>query len=412
MFSQRKKQRGGKRKPRKNKRSTRTMVEQAPVTIGFTNRSSAPKVTGNGSTKTVVHRELIATIAGGTGLSVIVSDLNPGLFLTFPWLSNEALTYEMYRWNYLEFDYEPSTSTSSKGTVMIAIDFDADDAPPTTENEIMNHTDAVAGPSWANIKYITSTINFNRQFPNKFVRLGELDTQKVDVHAYDLGKLLIATIGQSDTTVIGRIYVSYSVTFMIPALPTQGERGTYALDFWSNSLTSATNYFGIAGSFDYPPYQNGNLTVQAVGKQLWIIGTQPGEVYLVIWRVSAATITGTPSQTGTGYVNVATLTQFGANIGSTELMWMFFIKSISTSALITIANVTALSGVTNNCIYVSALSGSTLFPQLSIDSFDEEVKQKDTNNDNYTEEIIVRGDDYTLIKKYREFDKDLKTCRD
>jgi hypothetical protein len=277
------------------------MIEQAPVQIGFSNRSQAPRVNGNGTTKTVVHRELISVLAGTANFFVLESQLNPGLYVSFPWLSSEALTYEMYKWNFLRFVYEPSTGTNITGTVMMAIDFDCSDTTPLSENELMNHCDAVAGPSWASLTYETQIINFNRQFPNKFVRTGGISND-TDIHSYDLGNLMIATAGQPNTNIIGRIYAEYSVTFMIPSLPTQGERGDFGYAEYNASLSGTSAYFGTSA---FPSYSSGSVAFipgpfGASDCILYIEQFAPGTKFMFEWRVDGTGIATLPTVAATG----------------------------------------------------------------------------------------------------------------
>jgi len=362
------KQRKGKKTQRKNLKSRRrvrgrkpnirrrNLIEQAPVQIGFTNKSQAPKISGNGSTKTVVHRELISTLAGSTAFSVITAELNPGLYSSFPWLSNEAITYEMYHWNFLRFIYEPATSTSTTGMVMIAIDFDSLDDSPVNENEVMNHCDAVSGPSWASVNYIVSKVNFDRQFPNKFVRLGT-QPEFSDIHSYDLGKFIVATVGQPNTNTIGRIYAEYSVTFMIPALPAQGERGTYDYAEWGPTGVVTAARFGTSL---YPTYEVGNLSVQ-IGStnsgwsDLTIFGIQPGAKFMLQWRLVGGTVATAPTVTcpaGSSLV-ISTYMTYSAITGATDLLCQSFwtkLSSASTPTTMRFANTSMAS-----CLFCATL---------------------------------------------------------
>jgi hypothetical protein len=293
------------------------VVRQAPVNLGFVNRSKAPMISGSGTTKTVVHREIIAVLSGGSDFKILSLPLNPGLRDTFQWLSSEATTYEMYRWNSLSFEYEPSTTTVTKGTVMIAIDFDSSDVDPASENELMNHCDAVSGPPWGSILYRTAKINFDRQFPNKFCRFGNL-TNGQDIHSFDLGKLVIGTVGQVDTDVVGRIYATYSVTFQIPALPTVGLRGTFRTLRISNGATNTGNPFGDGTEIAYGsiPY-NLNTT----GDILTFSHVNPGKIYFLHWRAIGQFSTA-PVLTLVGgvYLNFITYNSTNGSIPATELI--------------------------------------------------------------------------------------------
>lgn len=331
------------------------MVSQVPVSIGFNNKTGGPRISSTGDTKIVTHRELVAVVAGTTNFTVFSAPINPGVYNTFPWLSTEALTYEMYRWEFLGFEYEPSSSTSNSGVVMMAIDFDAHDAVPESEQQFMNLCDAVEGPTWGAISYVTSRINFDRQFPNKFVRVND-SVPNTDIHSYDVGNFMYATLGQTVTTNIGRIFANYRCAFMIPNLPTLASRGTYCLDLYNPA--GVTVAYPLSNT-SYPLINNGNLysylfasgVTSGGSLELGIYGTSPGEYY----RVECKWI-------GTGFVSNPTLVPFDTSCstvtnnegwsslsGTTNAMVVTIVKANLTYILLSL---TAMTTITT-CSYVS-----------------------------------------------------------
>lgn len=342
-------------------------VRQAPINLGFVNRTRAPKINGSGTTKTVIHREIIAVVNGCVDFTAVSLPLNPGLRDTFQWLSSESTTYEMYRWNMLSFEYEPSTTTVNTGAVMLAIDFDSSDVDPATENELMNHCDAVSGPPWSALLYRTAKINFDRQFPNKFCRFGELTTGQ-DIHAFDLGKLIIASVGQTSTDIIGRIYATYSVTFQIPALPMNGLRGLFRIFRISNAETDFANPFGAGSHISYGSIP---MVLNTVGDILTISHLVPGKLYIFHWRIIGS-FTGAPVLTLVGGVYLSSITMNAAIGGApaTDLIVTAFVQVSSPgTGVITITRTSGLTGLSavtfNNVGFYEIESTSSMYVALA-----------------------------------------------
>lgn len=368
-FSNGKSQRGRKAKRSKNGsgRSGMIIEELAPVSYGIKSKVLAPRVSSSGrGMKRVQHRELLAVIPGSVAYTCTSTALNPGLITSFPWLSLEALTYEMYCWNALRFVYVPSCSTSSTGSVGMAIDFDSQDNVPQTETEFSSNMDAVSCSPYESVTYNTNRMNFVRQFPNKFCRYGGSELTTNGIATYDLGQLLVFTSGQAGTTTIGRIYAEYDVTFMIPFLSSVAQKSSYGVGIMGVSSSTSAAYFGT--NYDYAGYI---YPTSAVGNISWynsngfpqviVFDELPiGAVVRIEWRAEGTTFATTPT---------VALTQSLIATTGTHLNWA------------------ALSGTTNLLIIVYAVVtgknpmvtfGGTTFATLTAsritaDLYDSEV---------------------------------------
>lgn len=263
--------RRGKRNVPRSSRNSLYMDNFAPVSVGTQTKVLAPRVSSSGNgIKRVVHRELFAIVTGTTGYACTVRPLNPGLAGIFPWLSSESMTYEMYRWKNLRFIYVPSCATTTTGVIGMAIDFDSNDSAPSNEYTFSSIMDAVETSPFESVVYVTNPINFNRQFPNKFVRYSEVDEGE-NLLSYDLGQFLFYTFGQSGTNPIGRIYVEYDTEFFIPQLHSIGGGSSLqtAMMFRTPKTTAqdSTHWFGTnfipqtkVGSMD--AYITSAMTIQ------------------------------------------------------------------------------------------------------------------------------------------------------
>lgn len=140
--------------------------------------------------------------------------INPGFRTTFPWLSSTALAYESYLFNSLSFEFESSGVTTDRGTVMIAIDFDASDSPPLDKQELLTMEGATRSSVWSHQTCTASQKNLKKFGVQRFIR-NEEPLGTGDIKTYDVGKLLVATHGTGNLT-CGELYVSYDITLHTP----------------------------------------------------------------------------------------------------------------------------------------------------------------------------------------------------
>jgi hypothetical protein len=159
-----------------------------------------------------MQHELIATVPGSTGFAVTPYVINPGNPTTFPWLSDIAAKWESYRFNYLRFRYETRKGTSTDGSVIMAIDYDATDAPPVSEAVMTTYSGAVEDATWKNSACLAAVSQLHKIGPQKYVRQSTLPTGG-NVIDFDCGNFMFGTTAQADASNIGKLWVDYDVTF-------------------------------------------------------------------------------------------------------------------------------------------------------------------------------------------------------
>jgi hypothetical protein len=140
--------------------------------------------------------------------------LNPGIAATFPWLSTIAGQYEQYAFRKLTFHYVPFVATSSAGTIMLMADYNAQDTPPISETQFMDHPRAVSNSLWNPVSYPVDTKAMHMFAPRRFVRqvlvAGDLKT-------FDSGTFNVAT-DNAAVAPCGKLYVEYVVELFVPQL--------------------------------------------------------------------------------------------------------------------------------------------------------------------------------------------------
>jgi len=202
--------------------SSSQAITRAPVSIGTKVTSRAPKISRSGGRSApyrVTFRELLdPDVLGFTDFVVNGPDtfqVNPGLAKSFPWLSTTASQYEQYRILSLKYIYVPFVNTSTNGTIMMMMDYDASDPVPATETQFMDHPGAVSCSVWESLTFVCDPKSMHAIGPRKFVRPCAVAG---DVKTFDSGVFYLATDNVSSNEPIGKLYVEYSVEFFIPQL--------------------------------------------------------------------------------------------------------------------------------------------------------------------------------------------------
>lgn len=214
--------RAGKRKPR----NRRAGSFRRPSGGGW-------GASGIGSTKNVGMTKRSCVIPGDEFIGAVISlnspnfnmtqyPLNPGQGATFPWLSKQAVQWEKYTFEMLEFYYRREVSefatAGSAGKVILSADYDAGDAPPGTKQQMEDTEPHADGMPCENI-----ILRLNRREMHgisnlpKFVRPGGLPGSS-DIKTYDVGNLYVATQAIPANVEVGELHVRYRVKFEVPVL--------------------------------------------------------------------------------------------------------------------------------------------------------------------------------------------------
>jgi len=214
--------------PRKSKntkvspKTTKTTLQNkrisVPSAIGNLVKTSTPDIrsafNGDGRVR-IRHREYIADVYGSVAFAAVAYAINPGIATSFPWLSVIAANYESYKFNSLCFQFSTEKPTSVGGSLMMAIDFDANDGAPTTKSGIMAYHNAVRCPVWSQTDYVADKPDLNKLLQH-YVR--STTVSGTDLKTYDVGNLFVCVSGCADTTALGELYVMYDVELITPQL--------------------------------------------------------------------------------------------------------------------------------------------------------------------------------------------------
>lgn len=188
-----------------------------PVSKAFIRKAGTPSfMTGSDGSTVIRHSEYIRDIEGADQFTLTSFALNPGVGSLFPWLSTIAPRYESYQFLELCFRYETVAPTSTSGTVILAVDYNANCPAPESKTQILSMESSVRTPVWSTVEHRSLVHNLTKR-QSYFVRGG---ATVVDPSLYDVGRIMVAVQGvPSENPSIGELYVDYSVRLTTPVLP-------------------------------------------------------------------------------------------------------------------------------------------------------------------------------------------------
>lgn len=337
-----KKKQNGQRKPRvkvspvgypaiQNTLENNSLTVAAPTNRTNIKRSGLPRLSylPNGDCR-IRHREFVQDITGQIAQNINTFPINPGLVLLFPWLSRIAGNFESYQFYDLCFRFETEASSASTGTVLLSVDYDASDAPPTTKQQALAYRGAVRSSPWCACVHTSIKEDLTKR-KSYFVRAGGLSTSN-DITLYDTGNLFVMTIGQVGTAVVGELWVEYDIKLMTPRSLSAG--GGNAV--WGRYFLGVDNsQLAVYNSGNLPVTQVNSGTTTAVST--WTF-QQPWQG--VITANIGGTGIGVTTVTGTGGV---TAFASNTNAGSTGITLKAEINAVQGQTVILTVNNSTLT---------------------------------------------------------------------
>lgn len=257
------------------------------------------------------HREYIGEIPGSVAFANVQYNVNPGLSATFPWLSVVAANFESYLFRRLSFSFETEKSTSTSGSIMQAIDFDAADAAPTSKIQLMSYSHAVRSAVWDECRFSSDGPDLKKFGVQRYIRSGAL-ASNLDIKTYDVGVHNVATQGCADTTNIGELYVEYDVELHTPQLGSVTSEGQKLVGAGSVSKTA---YLGTAPTSTGSSYFSGSSNT--------LTCLIPGEYMIVMYMTGTGVSTTIPVSGSATGANV----NFGA-VSTTNLLLQYKVQAL------------------------------------------------------------------------------------
>lgn len=288
-----------------------TLSGSAPAYNVMTNGSQIPKFSTTRQTNIVCHREYLGDITGTAAFTNRSYPLNPGMDVTFPWLSSLAGNYQEYKFHGLVFEFRSLitdfVTSGSPGVVVMSTNYNADAPVYTTKQQMENAEFAVATKPTINLMHGVECADQQTILPQRYVRNGDVPSGQ-DLRLYDTGNFQFAT-SANPVQDLGELWVSYCVEFFKPILPTVSPVAGIGHRFSRTGAASATP-FGSVSLFD-----RGGLDVDITATTITINRGEPGVHYKIdyFWTGNAATWT----ETAYSFTNCTRLSYYNA-YGNTQ----------------------------------------------------------------------------------------------
>lgn len=227
------------RRPRRARRRNNRIVGnnapsrlvRAPIAQGSIQRQS-------GNNLRVRRREYVGDILGSVGFETTSYVLSPSALSTFPWLSGLTDNYECFKFHDIHFEYVPSCASTTAGLVMMAVDYDDNDAAPPLQQQMLQYSGAVSGPPWAPFDMCAQRENLS-VYNKYFIDTGNSS----DGRLATVGNLFIGTSGFASTDVAGQLYITYDVDLITPQISSYaGQKNMSSTD--SVSLVDMNWWYG------------------------------------------------------------------------------------------------------------------------------------------------------------------------
>jgi hypothetical protein len=296
------------------------------------------------------HREYLGNVYASSvagAFNITTYPINPGLFSTFPWLSEIATQYDQWEPHGLVVIFKTLTSTyaasQSLGTVVIASDYDVYDSPYTAKVEMANSEFAVSGSAAQNLLHPVEC-NTDERMTKLFTIRSSSIASNDNLRFFDLANVQVASEGCLASQLLGELWITYDISFYKPQLGYQLSgrnilntcakfQGTQASPFAVNVGTSPYTNLAVTGNgadINFPTIYAGmtflvivRYPLQAnalINPLLTYVGTtaysfaltltvnsapNSGSVFAAAESIFGVTVTPTPGQIGNSYVRLA-----------------------------------------------------------------------------------------------------------
>lgn len=295
------------------------------------NKGQTPRISVGGDCTVVKHRELLINITGSDAFVVQAGlAINPGLALAFPWLQSIARNFEMYKFRKLKFQYIARCPTTQGGGVYMSLDPKSSDNVPASEQILGTYNIMVEDTPWKDSELVIPQDVLNT-VKLKYVRTSTLSVTDLS-SLFDVGKLLVATVGFGGNNPAGKIWVEYEVELHTPCALPQGVVESGTIDA-AGAPISPANPFGSTPGFFGLLIQS--VAANAVQLQSCAPGAEYGIcLYIIGTTITACTITPTNGVTKSNQAVV--------NAGATVCI-LFYTFTAGTAAPSFVVSITAAS---------------------------------------------------------------------
>lgn len=192
-----------------------------PLAKSYSKPYKQPKFVSKGANVVVTHREFVGDMeSDGSAFYLDAVRVNAANANMFPWLSGVASHYESYKFKRLVFEYVPTCSATTGGSVVMMLDYDAADASPVDKAEMLTAKCKASGRIWDGVRLSASESDEKTLGTQRFTLPEDGSGNSVTYppntasQTYDLGYFNIALI--SGAGIYGELFVDYVVELITP----------------------------------------------------------------------------------------------------------------------------------------------------------------------------------------------------
>lgn len=260
---------------------------------------------------TVVEmREFLGDVSGSIGFSINEFVINPGNAEMFPWLSQQANSYEMYQFLSLVVQYRPTSgaaisgTNSALGSVIMTTEYNAASPAFTDKASMVNNEGTTSGAPSMALVHGVECAKGSGLLKNLFIRQNNASVPNTDRRLFDMGKFYLATQGMQAANVVGELWVTYRVRLLKPQTSTlfaPADEVRYALVATATGAMLGTSQVLMTGQvFDRLRPEMISMTSTV----LTITGMPVGTIFEVIrhYHGSTAAVWTYSASSGTGLV--------------------------------------------------------------------------------------------------------------
>lgn len=316
------------------------------------------------------HREYIGDISSSINFTNTVYPINPSNATTFPWLSAVAEQFEQYRFSGLLFEFISTSAdalnstNTALGAVILATDYDAEDAPYVNQQQMLSATYANSGRPSANILHAVECAPDSLVTQWLYTRSSTVLNSSADARLYELGNFQVATHGSQAVATIGQLWVTYDVVFqkkqMNNVLGLALKSDKFIMNAPTTSAYFGTNYLGNTG------VPGSSLGCTLTASQIIFPPLLSTGVYLIVYSVNgASTAITVPSVTPSGATvmqvwNNDSQLQSGSqnSITTSRLVLINIVKITDQGAVISYSGGTLPTSPTYGDLVITQLNGA------------------------------------------------------
>lgn len=191
----------------------------------------------------VSHHEYLGDVSSSVGFVATKYPLNPGVSITFPWLSSLAVSFQEYELNGLIFFFKATSANAlnstntALGQIIGATQYNPYLPIPTTKIAMLGLSSAADGkPSESNIYPVECKADMVL-FRSKLIRSG---VPVDDLAKYDHGNFILASNGSQAAAIVGELHVVYDITLKKPKLDIGSAYPAWYYHAYSSDSIAAT----------------------------------------------------------------------------------------------------------------------------------------------------------------------------